>query len=63
MNNKIIFFFFLLLMIGCKINKQNDTPVDLTFLEIHIPDTEMVKKFSINHVLLAICMELQVLQY
>ena len=43
MNNKIIFF-FLLLIISCKTNKQNDIPVDLTFLEIHIPNIENGKK-------------------
>ena len=44
MNNKIILFFFLLLIIGCKANKQNDIPVDLTFLETHIPNIENGKK-------------------
>ena len=43
MNNKIIFF-FLLFIIGCKINKQNDISVDLTFLGTHIPNIENGKK-------------------
>ena len=46
MNNKIILL-FLLLIISCKTNKQNDIPVDLTFLETHIPNIENgQKKFN-----------------
>ena len=43
MNNKIIFF-LLLLIIGCKINEQNEIPEDLTFLDTHIPNIENGKK-------------------
>ena len=43
MNNKIIFI-FLLFVINCKTNRQDDIPVNLTFLETHIPNIENGKK-------------------
>ena len=47
MNNKLIFIFFLL-FISCKTNKEENIPINLAFLETHIPNIENGKKIF-NH--------------